>query len=121
MILKQLEKTKKEVNRRIEKYEFGQALHSLYEFYWHVFCDKYIETAKKQIESPKLKKSTQEILVFVLLGTLKLIHPFMPFVTEEIWSRFAEQIEDPRFFGKKSGQTLKKYEKMIIIQSWPKP
>ncbi|MFC1595258.1 class I tRNA ligase family protein, partial [Patescibacteria group bacterium] len=79
-IIKDLESTKKQVNKHIDKYEFGQALHELYEFFWHTFCDKYIEETKKDDS-----EETKQTLVFVLRESLKLLHPFMPFVTETIW------------------------------------
>lgn len=85
-ILAALDRTTREVSRRIERYEFGPALHTLYNFFWHTFCDDYIETSKLQLKDKKLQKNTQAILRFVLEDSLKLLHPFMPFVTEEIWS-----------------------------------
>ena len=86
-IIVKLQKTQKEIGGQIEKYAFGQALHKLYDFFWHDFCDKYIEESKKQMTNDKLKKSTSEILFYVLLSSLKLLHPFMPFITEEIYQQ----------------------------------
>ncbi len=77
-ILEKLEKTKIEVNAATDKYEFGQALHILYDFFWHDFCDIYLEESKKN--------KNAEVLFYVLFESLKLLHPFMPFITEEIWS-----------------------------------
>ena len=102
-ILKQLAKAKKEVNRRIEKYEFGQALHALYDFFWHDFCDIYLEKSKLQITNYKLQKSTQQILLYVLAESLKLLHPFLPFVTEEIWEHL-----------------YPKGKNLLIVAPWPK-
>lgn len=101
-ILKSFEKTKKEVNKRIEAYEFGQALHGFYEFFWHEFCDKYLEESKLQLSDLKFKKSTEEILVYVLSNSLKLLHPFMPFISEEIWSYLPIN-----------------NKKLLIIEEWP--
>ena len=101
-IFTELAKTKRAADKLIEKYEFGQATHELYEFFWHKFCDIYIESSKIQIADPVLKKSTQEILVFVLSGSLKLLHPFMPFITEEIWSHLP--IKD---------------KKLLLVENWP--
>ncbi|MBI2122250.1 MAG: class I tRNA ligase family protein [Candidatus Sungbacteria bacterium] len=101
-ILKQLEKTKKDVSKSIDKYEFGQALHALYEFYWHEFCDVYIETAKSQITNHKSQAATENILLYVLIESLKLLHPFMPFVTEEIWSHLP--LKD---------------KKLLLVENWP--
>ncbi|QQG42748.1 MAG: valine--tRNA ligase [Candidatus Giovannonibacteria bacterium] len=81
-ILAQLKKTQKNVSRLIEKYDFGRALHILYEFFWHDYCDIYLEESKKN--------PNPEILSRVLKESLKLLHPFMPFVTERIWREFSE-------------------------------
>ena len=84
-ILKQLEKTQKIVSNNIDSFRFGHALRAAYDFFWHQFCDVYIEKSKKQFETAKLKAPTQKILLYVLSESLKLLHPFMPFVTEEIY------------------------------------
>jgi valyl-tRNA synthetase len=86
-ILSSLEKTKKEVNRRLERYEFGPSLRVLYDFYWHQFCDRYLEKSKMQMKDRARAASTRKILVFVLAESLKMLHPFLPFITEEVWSR----------------------------------
>jgi valyl-tRNA synthetase len=101
-ILKQLEKTKKEINTWIEKYEFGPALHKIYDFFWHDFCDIYLEKSKTQITDKKLQKNTQQILAYTLTESIKLLHPFMPFVTEEIWSHLPV-----------------KNKKLLLIEKWP--
>jgi valyl-tRNA synthetase len=72
-----------EVTNNIENYELGIALDKLYDFIWNVFCDWYIELLK-----PRLAESdvdAQKCITYVLSNTLKLLHPFMPFITEEIW------------------------------------
>ncbi|MBI5045535.1 MAG: valine--tRNA ligase [Candidatus Niyogibacteria bacterium] len=109
-ILKKLEVIVKNTDQNIEKYNFGPALHDLYSFFWHDFCDIYLEVAKKQLEDPKLKLQTQKILLHVLATSLKLLHPFIPFVTEEIWSALI-----PAQAGKSTTQ-----KRMLIIESWPK-
>ena len=76
-ILAQLAKTQKQVSKLIDKYDFGKALHILYDFFWHDFCDVYIEESKKNMNA--------EVLAYVLKESLKLLHPFMPFITEKIW------------------------------------
>ena len=81
-ILKKLEKLSKAVSKNIEEYKFGQTLHDIYDFVWHEFADKYIEYAKTRDD-----EETKKILSYVLTTSLKLLHPFMPFVTEEIWSK----------------------------------
>ncbi len=100
-ILNGLKKTTSEINNLIEKYEFGHALHKLYDFFWHKYADFYIEIAKKQLADSKLKSSTQNILFKIHTDLLKLLHPFLPFITEEIWGAF----------NKKN---------LLLIERWPK-
>lgn len=82
-ILRSLDKTTKSVNKDLGGFRFGSASHRLYDFFWHDFCDTYIEKSKFQ----KDKKNTQKILLYVLLTSLKLLHPFIPFITEEIYQK----------------------------------
>jgi len=100
-ILLGLKKLQKDVGRFIEKYEFGKALHRLYNFFWRQYADIYIETAKEQLANEKLKVQTQNVLLYVHLNLLKLLHPFLPFITEEIWSAFNNK-------------------NLIMIENWPK-
>ena len=65
----------------MDKYQFNNAGASIYEFTWNYFCDYYIEMAKYSIDD----ETTKSVLCFVLTGILKLLHPFMPYVTEEIY------------------------------------
>ena len=80
-ILSKYEKTVKSVTKHMDKYEFNLAGAELYEFTWNYFCDYYIEMAKYSLDS----SATKSVLCFVLTGILKMLHPFMPFVTEEIY------------------------------------
>ena len=98
-IIKKFGETSKKVNSLIDQYDFGQALHELYEFFWHEFCDKYLEEIKKD-ESDETKAA----LLYVLTNSLKLLHPFMPHITEKIWEHIPK--EDS--------------EKLLIIEEWPK-
>jgi len=88
-ILSRAHRLTAEVNRLMASYEFGEAGRQIYDFLWSEFCDWYLEIAKSQLRSPALKASTQAIMAQVLERTLRLLHPFMPFVTEEIWQRLA--------------------------------
>lgn len=87
-ILEQLQKTKNNTQKNLENFKFSKALKEIYHFFWHQFCDIYIEKSKKQLEDKKLNSNTQKILLYVLIESLKIIHPFMPFVTEEIYQKF---------------------------------
>ncbi len=84
-IFKKLDSVIKSVNKDIEKYNFGQALHTVYDFVWHDFADKYIEISKSQVVNRESSENTQKILFYALFKSLKLLHPFMPFITEEIY------------------------------------
>jgi len=105
-IIKSLKKTIKKVDKNLENFHFGQASHTLYDFFWHEFCDKYIENAKIKIQNAKNEKEkdeTRDILLFVLLTSLKLLHPFIPFITEEIYQKLP----------------IKKKIDCLMIEKWP--
>lgn len=86
-ILSRLNTTIHEVTRLFDQFEFGEAGRALYNFIWNDLCDWYIEMAKEDFygKGQSLKHNTQNILCYVLDQTLRLLHPIMPFVTEEIW------------------------------------
>ncbi|MFA5877837.1 MAG: valine--tRNA ligase [Candidatus Staskawiczbacteria bacterium] len=95
-ILKILDRTTKLVTSDLETFQFGRAAHRMYDFFWHDFCDKYIEEFKLQEEkNPK-------VILFVLLTSLKMLHPFIPFMTEEIYQQLP----------------IKK-KKCLMIENWP--
>ena len=98
-ILDELNKLIKSVTKALEKYRFNQAAEEMYEFVWHKFADMYIEKVKNR------KEEASPTLRHVLITSLKLLHPFMPFVTEAIWGEIKE---------------LRKYpDQMLITSSWP--
>jgi valyl-tRNA synthetase len=87
-ILSRLNRTIDDVTGLMEKYRFNSALKSLYDFVWHDFCDWYVEMVKERLNLPEEsqdRKTAQTVAHFVLNHVLKLLHPFAPFVTEEIW------------------------------------
>lgn len=76
----------REVTENLDKYELGIAVQKLYDFIWDEFCDWYIELVKPRFaDSGESNITAQQVLTYVLSNTLKLLHPFMPFITEEIW------------------------------------
>ncbi|MDF1506896.1 valine--tRNA ligase [Robertmurraya sp. DFI.2.37] len=83
------------VTRLSERYEFGEVGRVLYNFIWDDFCDWYIEMAKLPLygDDEAAKKTTRSILAYVLDNTMRLLHPFMPFITEEIWQNLPHQGE----------------------------
>lgn len=102
-ILSRLQATIADVTRLMDAFEFGEAGRVLYNFIWDDLCDWYIEMAKLPLygSDEAAKKTTQSVLVTVLDQTLKLLHPFMPFMTEEIWQALPHQGES------------------ITVASWP--
>jgi valyl-tRNA synthetase len=94
-ILTRLNETIETVTKLAEKYEFGEVGRALYNFIWDDFCDWYIEMAKIPLygEDEAAKKTTRSILAYVLDNTMRLLHPFMPFITEEIWQQLPHEGE----------------------------
>jgi valyl-tRNA synthetase len=103
-ILTRLNETIETVTRLSDRYEFGEVGRVLYNFIWDDFCDWYIEMAKLPLygEDEEAKKTTRSILAYVLDNTMRLLHPFMPFITEEIW------------------QNLPHNGESITVAAWPK-
>ena len=94
-ILTRLNDTVATVTKLADRYEFGEVGRVLYNFIWDDFCDWYIEMAKLPLygEDEAAKKTTRSILAYVLDNTMRLLHPFMPFITEEIWQNLPHKGE----------------------------
>ncbi|GAW31695.1 valine--tRNA ligase [Carboxydocella sp. JDF658] len=95
-ILSRLNHTIEEVTRQLGRYELGEAARVLYDFIWSEFCDWYIELIKPRLygkETPGSRATAQWTLWYVLSRTMELLHPFMPFITEEIWQALPHQGE----------------------------
>ena len=94
-ILTKLNNLIAEVTENLEKYEMGMAVHKIYDFSWDAYCDWYIELTKARLyaEDEKRKQTALSVLTYVLDQTLHLLHPFMPFITEEIWQSLPHQGE----------------------------
>jgi valyl-tRNA synthetase len=89
-ILSRLQQVVRDTVRHLDAYDFDQAAHVLYQFIWHEFCDWYLEFIKPELArgaDPGVRRHTQRVLVEVLGTILKLLHPFMPFITEEVWHK----------------------------------
>ena len=90
----------------LEDFRFSDAAHTLYEFLWHEFCDWYVELIKQRLyytDDPTAKHTAQAVASEILEGTMRMLHPIMPFITEEIWQRLPHEGDS------------------IMIASWPKP
>jgi valyl-tRNA synthetase len=107
-ILGEAEKAIREVTAAIETYKFNDAAGAAYRFVWSIFCDWYVELSKPLLTGPDgpAKAETQATAAFVLDEIVKLLHPFMPFITEELWRVKGEEGE-----GRKS---------MLALAEWPK-
>ena len=102
-VLSKFNNVVKEVTENLDKFEIGLAVSKLYDFIWDVYCDWYIELTKARLNGDDAEKAAvaRGVLVYVLSNTLKLLHPFMPFITEEIWQALPHE-----------GET-------IMVSSWP--
>ena len=94
-IVSALNDVTKEITENLEKFELGIAVQKLYDFLWDSFCDWYIEIAKIRMQSGDEEKaqSARRVLVWVMTRTLQLLHPFMPYITEEIWQSLPHEGE----------------------------
>jgi valyl-tRNA synthetase len=84
-ILERLFATTREVDRCFAEFEFSPAVQAMYSFFWNDFCDWYVEVSKSKLQSPDTKANCLSIQDLVLRQTLQLLHPFIPFITEELW------------------------------------
>lgn len=93
-ILHTLNNVAKEVNENLEKFELGIALSKIYDFIWNSYCDWHIELCKARLQSEgETAQNARQVLIYVLDKILKLLHPFMPFITEEIWQTIPHDTE----------------------------
>ncbi len=110
-ILSKLNEVIASTTKALEKYRLNEAAHTLYDFFWHHFCDRYIEAIKPilhgEASSPE-KIRTQRVLLTVLETSLRLLHPIMPFITEEIWQTL------------KTMNLISDDSQAIMISAWPK-
>ncbi|MBF0466786.1 MAG: valine--tRNA ligase [Nitrospirae bacterium] len=91
-ILNRLSFAAAEVNRGLEEYRFNDAANAVYQFVWYEFCDWYIELSKTSFErSKEYSEAALKCLLYVLDASVRLLHPFMPFVTEEIWNSYPHE------------------------------
>jgi valyl-tRNA synthetase len=100
------------VRKAIDTYRFNDAASAVYQFLWHEYCDWYLEIAKRSLyqpESPAARAVTQRTLVETLETTLRLLHPFMPFISEELWQRLPHE-----------GESIPAPARSIMIAPFPK-
>ncbi|MCK4648345.1 class I tRNA ligase family protein, partial [bacterium] len=124
-ILSRYHRTVKEVTDSIENYRISEAAQTLYQFIWHEFCDWYLEMIKPRLyhssefgipKESSEKKTAQYVMYYVLEGTLRLLHPFMPFITEEIWQQLKKVTQ---LKNRQTGQPANRQTESIMVNSWP--
>ena len=104
-IVSRLHKTARDVNRALEGYQFHEAVYSLYHFFWDDYCDWYIELTKAEVtagDASPARDAARSRLITVLEQALRLLHPFMPFITEELWQQLpgvGEHLLHPAYRG----------------------
>jgi valyl-tRNA synthetase len=113
-ILARLNQTIATTSHAIDNYRFDLAAQSIYEFVWNEYCDWYLELAKIALQSDNqdLQRATRHTLLTVLETVLRLAHPIIPFITEEIWQRVAPLLDC-------KGDLNRPYEKTIMLQAYP--
>jgi len=103
-IIKEFNENIKKITKNIDEFKFSHAVESIYHYTWHTFADKILEESKEVLQNKKTRKSRQYVLVEIFGGIIKILHPFTPFVTEEIYKNLP----------------LKNKKNLLIIENWPK-
>ncbi len=102
-ILSRLNNTATSTTEALEQFRFNEALQSVYDFFWHDLCDWYLEIVKPRLYEPaneQEKRTALSVLLYVFQNTLRLLHPFAPFLTEEIWSVLGKNLEESLVIGR---------------------
>jgi valyl-tRNA synthetase len=112
-ILLKLDQAIREITTAFSEYKFNEATQTLYRFFWSEYCDWYVEASKAFLQATDAAKkaNTVAVLDFVLSHTLRLFHPFLPFITEELWHAMGYSKDMPESQGGKT----------IMFAPWPKP
>ena len=109
-IISRFNGTAARVQGYIEEYQFGEAQRVVYDFLWSEYCDWYIEMSKIRMRSDGVASSPLPVLTYVLEGVLRMLHPFMPFITEEIWTTLMDAVP-----------TQARRPEALIVASYPEP
>jgi len=115
-IISRFNRTVDEANKALEEYRFDVYSKACYSFFWDDFCDWYIEATKPAMKDPARAGTTANVLAAVLDGTLRLMHPIIPFITETIWWRLSEIRPERGIPGYIMGCTSKR----LVHAAWPK-
>jgi valyl-tRNA synthetase len=105
-ILSRFQKTVKEINQNLEQFKVNEGLNTVYHFFWHDYCDWYLELIKKRLYQEEVdvnKKTALSVASYIMKETMNLLHPYIPFITEEVWQTFKCDEETS-----------------IVVADWPK-
>jgi valyl-tRNA synthetase len=111
-----LQQLVRDVERLFQGYQFGEAGRQIYEFFWSDFADWYVEVAKLQMQKEETKAQTVATLVRVLDISLRLLHPFTPFVTEELWGHLKQATRNSSI-----SKLVADWPDALIVAQWPEP
>jgi len=100
--IKEIKELTRSVTRNIESFKFGKAANDTYHFFWDKFASIYIEDSKSKLNNKESAENKKQVLLWLLANQIKLLHPFMPFITEEIWSKLPIKNKKP-----------------LIMETWP--
>ncbi len=114
-ILSRLAKTVSEVTESLNKFKYSEPLAGLYRFFWNDFCDWYLEWAKPRMQDERKKPIVQNVLAYVLDQTLRLLHPFVPFITEGIFQKLNEIAPIRKLDDLADAQETK----ALVVARWP--
>jgi valyl-tRNA synthetase len=106
----------RDVERQFQNFQYGQAGQQIYDFLWSDFADWYVEIAKEQMKNEELRRQTVETLARVLDTTLRLLHPFTPFITEEVWGHLHSALRESPI-----SNLAKDWPDALIVAKWPEP
>jgi valyl-tRNA synthetase len=115
-ILSRLASTVSDVTGQLDEFRYSEPLSQLYRFFWNDFCDWYLEWLKPRMKDRRQKPIAQNVLAFVLDQTLRLLHPFVPFITEEIFQRLNEIVP----VRKLNGLAEAEKSEALVVAEWPK-
>ncbi|NWF63144.1 MAG: valine--tRNA ligase [Chloroflexi bacterium] len=106
----------RDVERQFQNFQYGQAGQQIYDFLWSDFADWYVEIAKEQMKTADHRRQTAETLTRVLDTTLRLLHPFTPFITEEVWGHLHSAVRESPI-----SNLSKDWPDALIVAKWPEP
>jgi valyl-tRNA synthetase len=123
-ILSRLAKTISDVTQSLDEFNFSEPLSALYKFFWNDFCDWYLEWIKPRMQNGENKPIAQNVLAFVLDQTLRLLHPFVPFITEGIFQKLNDLAPIRGLAGIAESENLSAARladsKALVVAKWPK-